>query len=229
MVFHKQFNYFHIPKCGGTFISQYLEENIEGAKFISNARGDKHHPVSLKYNKVFTFSTIRNPWDWYVSFYEFNKYNYSSYSFLKGGINFKEVIKRIFGKKSGKESRIDFNVLSKNDVGILTYRFFLILSYNVYDVFRKPQSQWKEDVNCVVKIEEARNEIPQMFKKYLFPLSSKQAKVLKNMKRRGVTNRRKFKDYRKHYDNETRELIAHKESYLINRFNYNFNDVERGR
>ena len=63
-----------MPKTGGTFVSYYLQDNILGSNYFGPGYG--HQSVSsqrLNYPKHFMFGTIRNPWDWYLSFYEHQK------------------------------------------------------------------------------------------------------------------------------------------------------------
>lgn len=74
-----QGTFFHLPKAGGTWISQVLTEQFGGVSRGAggghapvcrfqwdegwNSRGDKLHP---------TFGVVRDPWSWYASLYRFS-------------------------------------------------------------------------------------------------------------------------------------------------------------
>ena len=57
--------YIHIPKTGGTFLSKYLnlytDIKVYGHKKIND----------ILEKEIYLFSTIRNPFDWYVSRYHY--------------------------------------------------------------------------------------------------------------------------------------------------------------
>jgi len=69
---NKKFVYVHIPKTGGTTI-----EDVLGKLSSGNLAGH----ISLKdikkrldnYNEYISFTTVRNPWSWYVSWYFYLK------------------------------------------------------------------------------------------------------------------------------------------------------------
>lgn len=85
MVITEHFVYIHLPKTGGTFVETVLSELLDKRNelFIDTSRQDdklslrvsnQHSPVSdipeIDRSKKILF-TVRNPYDHYVSFYEF--------------------------------------------------------------------------------------------------------------------------------------------------------------
>jgi len=72
MINHPKFIYLHIPRTGGTFISKFLEE------YVKNTIRTKKRHISLdklgKINNKFVFSSIRNPYNWYVSWWKYNQH-----------------------------------------------------------------------------------------------------------------------------------------------------------
>ena len=79
--------YIAISKCGTTSIQQYFK-NIVGSPYIINSNENeinKHSKaldiksfinsssLSINYNDYHSFTFIRNPFDWYVSWYEYCK------------------------------------------------------------------------------------------------------------------------------------------------------------
>ncbi len=84
MISHdKSFIFIHIPKTGGTSIEQSLRPYGKVLQGLANRRSIyyKHATVvSLRrslgpsaYDSCFRFSFVRNPWDWIVSQYSFNR------------------------------------------------------------------------------------------------------------------------------------------------------------
>jgi hypothetical protein len=64
--------FIHTPKTGGTSIKRWMLENIN-ARTIKPKHGT-HSYIKAKYKDLgWTFATIRNPYDWLVSWYEFKR------------------------------------------------------------------------------------------------------------------------------------------------------------
>ncbi len=72
----------HMPKTGGVFVRMLLQKHYgdqvrlaTGEAFGQpNAKSEQHHSlrdVPRKLRRLPTFGVIRNPWDWYVSWYHF--------------------------------------------------------------------------------------------------------------------------------------------------------------
>jgi hypothetical protein len=71
MVVTKKFVFIHLHKSGGQFINKLLFKHFMDATEIGY-----HYPRSLlpaQFSTLPVFFFIRNPWDWYVSWYWFNK------------------------------------------------------------------------------------------------------------------------------------------------------------
>ena len=63
----------HIPKTGGSSVQKWLLDNTDS--YV--AKSSKHHDLNSlekKYGKFnFSFTIVRNPWDWCVSWYFFRR------------------------------------------------------------------------------------------------------------------------------------------------------------
>ena len=61
--------YIHMPKCGGNWITDCLQREIDGRRIGTHghapARYLKNHEVKGKT----LWGTIRDPWSWYVSWW----------------------------------------------------------------------------------------------------------------------------------------------------------------
>jgi len=72
---HSNSRFLHLPKTGGSWIVKCLEDN--GIDFYEidpehKCRGG-HTGYYYKWQNGFSFSFIRNPFDWYKSLFKFNK------------------------------------------------------------------------------------------------------------------------------------------------------------
>ncbi|MEP6388717.1 MAG: aspartyl/asparaginyl beta-hydroxylase domain-containing protein [Halioglobus sp.] len=70
MIVADKFVYIHMHKTGGQTLSQILLSRMRGAQEVGY-----HYPVSLlpvSLSALPVIGMVRNPWDWYVSWYAFN-------------------------------------------------------------------------------------------------------------------------------------------------------------
>jgi len=70
MIVADKFVYIHMHKTGGQTLSQILLSRIRGAQEVGY-----HYPISLlpvSLSALPIVGMVRNPWDWYVSWYAFN-------------------------------------------------------------------------------------------------------------------------------------------------------------
>ena len=70
MICTPTFSFIHLHKTGGQSINELLLSHIPGAKEIGYHLPVAHLPSQAKSLPV--IGVIRNPWDWYVSWYAFN-------------------------------------------------------------------------------------------------------------------------------------------------------------
>lgn len=71
MLIHDRFVVLHLQKTGGTFLTKVLERELEGSLTKRGAhQGWRAIPPEAADRPVLAF--VRNPWDWYVSWYHFN-------------------------------------------------------------------------------------------------------------------------------------------------------------
>jgi hypothetical protein len=70
MIATRQFLFVHMHKTGGQFVNQLLLQHYPDARAIGYHLPRSEAPAGLKSLPALAF--IRNPWDWYVSWYAFN-------------------------------------------------------------------------------------------------------------------------------------------------------------
>jgi hypothetical protein len=74
MLIHDRFVFIHLPKTAGSFLATNLRREMPDGSLVSGVRNRKHPgwddiPAQARGRPVLVF--VRNPWDWYVSWYHF--------------------------------------------------------------------------------------------------------------------------------------------------------------
>jgi len=172
---------------------------------------------------------IRNPWDFYVSFWA-----YDSKAFKTHPTN-------VFRELYGSEARFDVflenmllgdsntrfslpqkveiplvQILKDYDIGLLTFFYLYMTLENT-----TPLNSGKLDLDSAnpkvktYKLENLNKEFEKIFK-----VSGTLGKSFRALARKNVSAERD--QYRSYYDDDLEGLILHKERYLINKFNYKF-------
>ena len=218
----------HIPKTAGSSIRRILPESEE-PKFIgghataTNMYGffrnnfpEKQKSIIVlgekKWDEYFKFAFVRNPWDRFVS----------AYNFLKGGGNKNEeslTIKHdLMDKHSGFKEFVCNEVLEDSDVlnGECPLPSGKYRVYHFKSQFEIICNSKKDRllINNIYNFEQLQHGVDDIFKKTGIP-----QKPLLHLKKSIKT-----KPYTEYYDDETRKIIAFKYKKDIEHFNYKFGD-----
>ena len=122
MIVNNKYNfiYVHIPKTGGCSTLNSLR-NIKGTQHITPAHGSiKDYVDKLTFN----FATIRNPFDWYVSFFSFKGSSWSNQLYDPEGTgNFSIWLDGILNLRCSRDHAMV--VRERNNDPELDYRFHL--------------------------------------------------------------------------------------------------------
>src|SRR5579862_9270560 len=70
MIATRDFIFLHVHKTGGQFVNRLLLQYLPGARRIGYHLPRSEAPPELRGLPALAF--VRNPWDWYVSWYAFN-------------------------------------------------------------------------------------------------------------------------------------------------------------
>lgn len=121
-----KFIFIAVPKTGTTSIEQFLLNNVEGSvKDMS----DKHKHLTAReikrkipdYDNYVKITVVRNPYDWYVSWYTYRQRSNSKIS--SNGLTLKEYIEKYpmdeqvnFIKDSDGKVRIDYIIRFENGI-----------------------------------------------------------------------------------------------------------------
>jgi hypothetical protein len=209
------FTFIHIPKTGGSAIKKVFQQDFQNwlklNKWINNYENGDTNSIKAAHRKYKDFSIfdiqgkpifgiVRNPWDWHVSFYEYFINNKSE--------NVNEVI-----RKHGfmQENYISFEKHIKN---INTYMRY----GNLVDLCLDELYTWLSDFNGKIKADWIKFEnLEDNLNEYLEKINVQKVKLEKIR----ITKKR-YKDYRKYYNEETYNIIKEKHKNDIKLFNYKF-------
>ncbi len=255
MILHPNFVFAHLTKTGGTFIEDFLVKNVKGSEYIGtflsrnkiiinnrpcriqSCRHDSLYKFIEKDDERIKFGYVRNPYDWYLSFWAFSKKGHNTYIHLfdtaESYKNINIFVKSLFNSdkslcyykngltnntNSNELSHINLSVAKNLDIGLLTYKY-LLLYYN-HDVFHDIEN-YKEYkfVDKVLRFENLTKELDEFFSKNLFKLNEKQKYMLYNSPKKRTSI---HGHYSKYYTKEIIDLIRHKDKIIFKEYNYEF-------
>ena len=199
MVVTNDFVFIRLQKCASRTLGEYFKKAYGSNSKVAGV----HVPardVQKWYPDKYLVCSIRNPWDWYVSWHTFIKNDERFESFYKPV--FKEFLKGIFNKKHGKYSFIDFSSMSFCDYGVFSYRYLRMCC----------DEASKDLVKHWIRFEDIKNHVEVIHCNYPPAYNVKLPYM----------NKTNHKNYREYYDDELREMVAHKDQIIIDRFGYEF-------
>ncbi len=229
MIIHDKFIFVHMVKTGGSFLQEYLGKNVPGCKGTGPSF-KRHKPARSVASEIqFKFGMHRNPFDWYVSWWAFQANQ------KKPGNSFPDLLVPDFSlsiknldeahgihKQKFSPLFLDFDIMQKFDIGVMTYKFIeMFCDYN-YIVSASQFNGFTAGnfmVHTTIPMEDMRDELVQLFKKQIFPLTDEQKYLLYSSPKKNVSN---HNDYRLYYCKWARDWVKHKERYLLDLFGYRF-------
>jgi len=194
---NKKFLYVHIPKTGGTTIEDTLDKtpwSIVGHLSLKDIKKRLDN-----YKEYISFTTVRNPWSWYVSWYFYLKQK------NKGDSDFQKEYEIL--NKNSFEEWIKFvhdnrdNLVFKNN-GDNTPKYQQMLDWGF---------DGEKYVDYFIKIEELSEE--------------KLREVGLDVKYTHTkSNTSKHAHYSTHYNDTAKEMVRNMHKEDIQYFNYKFED-----
>lgn len=238
----EKFIFLHMPKTGGTFLDKFLKKipNTHDDVFSphNNIKSpDWHFGIneSLKYitfplNEYHVFTTTRNPFDMYVSLYEYTKRgNFHEWGIFKNSkkqdfaswlvniVNLKqdpERLKKFENDHTSTSTWFKESHLAEGEIGWVTYRWL-----RTCNIINPTSGVLEERIDTYLKQENLNQDIAELFLNKLNVSSSLTQEVLNSNKINQTTGRKKYQDY---YTSELIELVNKRDSHYLKKFNYSF-------
>jgi hypothetical protein len=216
VVITSRFVVLHMPKTGGVFLEQVCEEHLSADWRVSHAL-HRHAPweeIPEAYRDVPAFYTVRNPWDWYVSWFDHvhrgrRDFDYKEHkpfwqtAFAEGANDFKQTIVNACTGNVAHE-------LTAIPPGVDYYsaRFRWIGGSGLASGHVE-----------VGKFESLRDDFLAFLDRHRVPVDEAFRDAVKEFEPVNVGERGPYREY---YDDETRDLVGEKTREIVERYGYEF-------
>ena len=226
--------FIHLHKTGGQFVNRLLLEHLADARRIGYHLPRSEAPAELKSLPAIAF--MRNPWDWYVSWYAFNHATPQRNPIFRavsegGDADFKDTIHNLLhlGHPLNAAMREDIAQglpeTRENNLGSGITR-------EVMRGFTDPDAgylTWLTRYMCFTggspaglrmgRMEHLRDELPELLRSTGTEVTPSLADAIATAPAVNVSERR---DYRGYYDDELRDLVAERDWAIVESYSYEF-------
>ena len=219
MIETENYLFIHLPKCGGSCISNLMEKYLNGKKV-----GTQHKTINAiekKNSQKIIIGCCRNPLSWYVSLWSFGKKGAFGKDFIRKYSNkdylysdttnvkyFREWLRFVLMELDTNLFHADANCMKKHNIGILTYRFFKMYNNMNFSNLKYPKK--KGLVDHFILTESIESDFNKIFG----------TKICGTKK----INKSNHLHYMKYYTPELLRLVYAKDFYIFKKFDYSFYD-----
>lgn len=238
MIVTKHFVYIHTSRSAGTFLNKLILENAPGARMFQYHGHLKDLPETFSALPVIGF--VRNPWDWYVSmFFDYRRKQQYVYQIISdgGALGFDATITRFL--KLGDNSDESKNLLDRlvhtapkiidartpprlRLPGLRSEHFATFPENSGYYswLFQLMYESQNDHRVHIGRFENLREEILRLFTLTGTPITPR---ITSYLKETGVLNSSpRPKGFAGGYPADLEQLVADKDSYLIDQFGFAF-------
>lgn len=191
--------FIHIPKTGGNSITNWLQTNFSTLSTKRNQHATLKESQATLGDLGYTFCTVRNPWDYAVSWYTFEiDVAKVRIEMLEKNPELSKIEKKKYNKK------IQENAITRLEkLGFAGW---------LEETDRYPQSFWATDCDYIMKLETLKEDFSQI-----------QAKLKCYSPLPFLNKTRNKKNYKEYYTSDKLiSLVADKWNDDIKNFNYSF-------
>jgi Flp pilus assembly protein TadD len=239
MIVTESFVFIHMHKTGGQTLNDIIKRCVEDCRDIGY-----HYPrseIPPEFANLPVVGLVRNPWDWYVSWYAFNrrpKINNQLFNVVSdsGQSNFKSTITSLINLGSDSPAsnlyrddliRMLPDSLGGNRGAGLTkdsIREFRSEETGYYSwLVERMLGNASDDQTFVGRFENLQDDFLDIMQR----LSVKETEALKTeLDKRERKNASRHSHYSHYYDDELRDLVANKERRLIEKYGYEFESMK---
>lgn len=234
MIATQYFVFLHLHKTGGQFVNRVLLRHLPDARAIGYHLPRSAAPPELRGLPVIGF--VRNPWDWYVSWYAFNLAQPQRNPIFRavsadGQLDFKHTLVNLLhlGCERSRVLRTRISAeLPESRTGNLGSGITRAVMLDYEDETRG-YFTWlwrymffldtRADGLHAGRMENLRADLLAALREVGQPVTPKlQAAILKNP----PVNASARRDYRAYYDAELRALVAARDAELVDAYGYGF-------
>lgn len=234
MIATREFLFIHLHKTGGQFVNRLLLAHYPGARAIGYHLPRSEAPTELKPLPAFAF--MRNPWDWYVSWYTFNAATPQRNPIFRavseqGAADFHDTIHNLLHLGHPLQAAMRQEIamaLPESREGNLGSGITRQVMLN----FTDPDTgylSWLTRYMCfsggspaglrMGHMESLRTDLPALIEGCGGNVGSALAEAIATSPAINVSPRR---DYREYYDQELRELVAARDWAVVESYDYSF-------
>ena len=234
MIAAPEFLFIHLHKTGGQFVNRLLLQHYPGATALGYHLPRSEAPQPLKALPAFAF--MRNPWDWYVSWYAFNAANPERNPIFRGvsehgEADFTDTITNLLflGHPLNTAMREDIaSELPESREGNQGSG----ITRQVMRNFTDPDAgylSWLTRYMCFSSgspqglrmghMENLRADLPRLVEVCGGTLNPALAEAIATAPAVNASPRR---DYREYYDRELRDLVAERDWAIVESYGYGF-------
>lgn len=225
MIISPDFICIHLQKCGGSFLREFLTKNIPNARYNGIVH-DRACDIPKEHENKPILGLIRNPWDWYVSWYAATQSNPKGLFWglhTKGKkTTFHEFISKLFSIRQTIHN-IDFGLIHQLGIGLYTYYYIKSYCRNPNVVFRnlitKPLDGSMVFEIEICRTENLRSDLMNFLATTHIGITESQANILLTMPKVNISLRNRYQDY---YNEQLMQLIRKKDKYIVDQFGYEF-------
>jgi hypothetical protein len=216
MLLTRHFAFVHVPKTGGTFLRKLCFERLPKDWLIENSLHPhtRYDQIKDGYPHLPVFALVRNPWDWYVSWYHFmtqierqeRRSEMWRTTFRRGDASFREVI------ESACTGRGFVNPTSKpimDRLGVDHYTAIHLAHVG---------SGVDDGRLEVGRSESLREDFLAFLDRHEVPIDGAFRSAARAEPAYGASDRTAYRDY---YDEKLRDLVA-ANNWLIGEYGYSF-------
>lgn len=217
MMLTKHFVFVHVPRTGGQFIRKICFEHLTPVDFIPNdlERHSAYDQIMDDYGDLPAFTLVRNPWEWYVSWYHHTTQTHPERrtgaiwesAFDRGRSDFRTTVRRAC-TGDGFESPHTSELMKA-----LPSDHYTALHTRIAE--RAGQQPGPE----VIRLESVRDDLLSFLRRHDVPHDEQLAAAAAHEPPVGASRHGPYRDY---YDEELRELVRERARAIIDTHGYEF-------
>jgi len=235
MLITRYFNFIHLQKTGGVFFRRLCRDHLP-SDWIVEESAQTHAgfaAIPAQYAHLPTIAFIRNPWDWYVSWYHWEQQylgsgkrpvpqsDTHSWATLmgRGAYDFpRAVTNACTRREGGRPWEVAMQVW---DVDLLTAVYALRTGHYPGDLPPELADRGPDDDRSVEvgRFEHLRDDFLSFLERHEVPAPAEFVEAVRTSPPRHGSKRGAYADY---YDDELRELVAHNARHVIAEHGYRY-------